>query len=60
LMDHELIGNPKPNPQRVPHIHSQDEDPPNHEQSTRVANCDLRGEGSRTPHKSLGEARNNL
>jgi hypothetical protein len=21
LMDHELIGNPKPNPQRVPHIH---------------------------------------
>jgi len=38
LMDHELIGNPKPNPQRVPHIHSQDEDPPSHEQSTRVTN----------------------
>ena len=37
----ELIGNPKPNPQRVPHIQSQDGDPPSHEQSTRVANCDL-------------------
>ena len=39
LMDRELIGNPKPNPQRA--IHSQDGDPPSHEQSTRVANCDL-------------------
>jgi len=43
LMDHELIGNPKPNPQRVPHIHSQDGDPPSHKQSTRVALRDPRG-----------------
>jgi hypothetical protein len=41
LMDHELINYQELNPQRVPQIHSQDGDPPSHEQSTRVANCDL-------------------
>jgi hypothetical protein len=30
LMDHELINYQKLNPQRVPHIHSQDGDPPSH------------------------------
>jgi len=43
LMDHELIGIPKQNPQRVPHIHSQDGDPPSHKRSTRVALRDPRG-----------------
>jgi len=43
LMDHELIGNPKLNPQRVLHIHSQDWDPPSHKQSTRVALRDPHG-----------------
>jgi len=43
LMDHKLIGIPKLNLQRVPHIHSQNGDPPSHKQSTRVALRDLRG-----------------
>jgi hypothetical protein len=30
LMDRELINYQELNPQRVPHIHSQDEDPPSH------------------------------
>jgi len=41
LMD-ELIGISKPNPQWVPHIHSQDRDPLSHKQSTRVALRDPR------------------
>jgi hypothetical protein len=31
FMDHELIDYQESNPQRVPHIHSQDEDPSSHE-----------------------------
>jgi hypothetical protein len=31
LMDHELINYQELNPQRVPHIHSQDGDPSSHE-----------------------------
>jgi hypothetical protein len=31
LLDHELIDYQESNPQRVPHIHSQDGDPPSHE-----------------------------
>jgi hypothetical protein len=31
LMDHELIDYQESNPQRVPHIHSQDRDPLSHE-----------------------------
>jgi len=40
LMDHELIDNPKSNPQWVLRIHSQYGDPLSHKQSTRVALCD--------------------